>query len=697
MLQTRLTEAVENGVAIQEEQPRNEVINQACDSFQPGAYWKLLEAKGEEIDESNATINGVRFRAPTMPAAEHAVDSDHRVKKRNYEEIFDRAPFISNVLLPVRKVNGILQKKNTGEHVYKKQLCTEAVPNLEYLSANGIDKDSHPADWFNLFFPMDRDKNTHPKTVTIDELTSWTNTKAMIANAGRRGGRYGRFVDFSKVELMKHLSIYLFHGISPSPQIEFKFVHPNEDPVNGSALCNRIFGKSGVTRHKEFKAFFAAVNPIVPTPSTTTHPNWKIDPMLKSAMRISQEAMCVGQDVSIDEQDIGFQGRHKDKQRVTFKKVGDGFLVDCLCTDGYTFAWYFRNQVAPKFWTDKNLSPLHARVMSLLQQLPHKNYICGMDNLYMSAKFAKIALIDSGKRVMIHGVTRSGRGIPPCITQEALTRKEDLLRTRGTLKAAAITGDSACPGLVAASLYDSKPVYFLSNACTSVTWSKKERKIFHKEMGKCVQVPFYRLNIVDQYNNGMGNVDQADQLRLQYRSTYWLRNRKWWWSMFFWIFEGMLTNSYVLYRKYFEIHDIKQPLNHYEYIRAISLAWLDQEHYWPQKKTSISSSSTSSQSSDSSVISRLRSTHTPAVTKSVAFTDKSLDSYSGALRCRVDKHYAHLPVRGDKKVNTCQLCYWKNRSRVRAQVVKCSYCQIHICIDCFKPFHEVANLKVLKS
>ena len=141
-------------------------------------------------------------------------------------------------------------------------------------------------------------------------------------------------------------------------------------------------------------------------------------------------------------------------------------------------------------------------------------------------------------------------------------------------------------------------------------------------MGKCVQVPFYRLNIVDQYNNGMGNVDQADQLRLQYRSTYWLRNRKWWWSMFFWIFEGMLTNSYVLYRKYFEMHDLKQPLNHYEYIRAISLAWLDQEHYWPQKKTSISSSSTSSQSSDSSVISPLRSTNTPAVTKSVAFTDK---------------------------------------------------------------------------
>ena len=91
-----------------------------------------------------------------------------------------------------------------------------------------------------------------------------------------------------------------------------------------------------------------------------------------------------------------------------------------------------------------------------------------MDNLYMSAKFAKVAMIDSEKNVLIHGVTRASRGIPPCITQEAVTKKEDLLRTRCTMEAAVLTGDSDCPGLVATSLYDSKPVYLLSNACTSV-------------------------------------------------------------------------------------------------------------------------------------------------------------------------------------------------------------------------------------
>ena len=47
-----------------------------------------------------------------------------------------------------------------------------------------------------------------------------------------------------------------------------------------------------------------------------------------------------------------------------------------------------------------------------------------------------------------------------------------------------------------------------------------------------MDVPFFRLNIVDEYNYGMGDVDQADQLRLQYRIHYWLRNQKRWFAIF---------------------------------------------------------------------------------------------------------------------------------------------------------------------
>ena len=47
-------------------------------------------------------------------------------------------------------------------------------------------------------------------------------------------------------------------------------------------------------------------------------------------------------------QTVGFQGRHRDKQRITYKKEGDGFLADCICSDGYTYAFHFHHQPASK-------------------------------------------------------------------------------------------------------------------------------------------------------------------------------------------------------------------------------------------------------------------------------------------------------------------------------------------------------------
>ena len=141
-------------------------------------------------------------------------------------------------------------------------MTDETVPNLEHLFEQGLGFDSHPAEWFDLFFPAKCIKGTHPKAVTMDDMTAWLNVKAKMANAGKGGGKYKGFVDFDKREFMSHLSLYLLHSISPSPQIDFKFKSEIEDPVNGSTLCNEVFSKGGVTQHKEFKFFFSATDSI---------------------------------------------------------------------------------------------------------------------------------------------------------------------------------------------------------------------------------------------------------------------------------------------------------------------------------------------------------------------------------------------------------------------------------------------------
>ena len=85
-----------------------------------------------------------------------------------------------------------------------------------------------------------------------------------------------------------------------------------------------------------------------------------------------------------------------------------------------------------RFTLGTKLPPLHSRVISLLQQLPFdaNNCVCGMDNLYISPNFSKVELNKSGKRVMIHGVCRPIQGNPKCIVQDAVEKKEYILRDK---------------------------------------------------------------------------------------------------------------------------------------------------------------------------------------------------------------------------------------------------------------------------
>jgi len=109
----------------------------------------------------------------------------------------------------------------------------------------------------------------------------------------------------------------------------------------------------------------------------------------------------------------------------------------------------------------------------LLDQVKDKFNIYGVDNLYTSAKFFREAY--TGKnQILCHGVARkSEQGIPKCVIQEEPKRKSDQDKMRGTTKAAVLTDDPEVLELVAFSVYDTKPMHFLSMACTALKWIEK--------------------------------------------------------------------------------------------------------------------------------------------------------------------------------------------------------------------------------
>ena len=51
--------------------------------------------------------------------------------------------------------------------------------------------------------------------------------------------------------------------------------------------------------------------------------------------------------------------------------------------------------------------------------------------------------------------------------------------------------------------------------------------------------------------------------------------------MLFWEFQVLITNSYILYKKYYIIHDLK-TIPQYKLRCHVAIAWLDRKAHWPR-------------------------------------------------------------------------------------------------------------------
>ena len=119
------------------------------------------------------------------------------------------------------------------------------------------------------------------------------------------------------------------------------------------------------------------------------------------------------------------------------------------------------------------------------------------------------------------------RGIPTCITQDEEKTKKKHLLARGTTQVAVLKGDPRCPDLIATSAYDTNPVHILSMACKELKRIVCEKPVYNVDRGTKESLKFLQMSYINDYNNGIGDVDIADQFRNNYRFDHWLRKRKW--------------------------------------------------------------------------------------------------------------------------------------------------------------------------
>jgi hypothetical protein len=114
-----------------------------------------------------------------------------------------------------------------------------------------------------------------------------------------------------------------------------------------------------------------------------------------------------------------------------------------------------------------------------------------MDNLFNSHKLFT-ALYQA--KALAHGVVRPhGRGVPPSIVQKEEKNVAQAEQLRGTTKAARLTDSQTCPDLLAASVYDTKPVHMLSTVSECVEWTVMRKKVWSEKEKRKAFVNFFAL------------------------------------------------------------------------------------------------------------------------------------------------------------------------------------------------------------
>ena len=187
--------------------------------------------------------------------------------------VFDRPPFISSSKHPQFNTRGNLKYDDNGNVLYEDKSHNESVPNIDFLIEHGISPSSHPAYWFDMFMPRMKRRQTGLNTTSIAEFTSSTNKKAILSNAGQKGEQYAHFQPFSVDEAMKHLDVYMINGVSPSPQVAFKFESQSLNSTNDNDICYESLGSNAQKRHRDFEKYFAVQDPIKIVPPRKAHPN----------------------------------------------------------------------------------------------------------------------------------------------------------------------------------------------------------------------------------------------------------------------------------------------------------------------------------------------------------------------------------------------------------------------------------------
>ena len=342
----------------------------------------------------------------------------------------------------------------------------------------------------------------------------------------------------------------------------------------------------------------------------------KLRPFVSKLQEKFRENNYLDEQLSIDESMIPYYGRHFAKQYIRGKPVRFGFKNWALCSSsGYMYGF--------DIYTGKNMAAQYEYglggdvVLGLIEQVclpPNAGHKVYFDNYFTSYQLLH-HLRQLGYDAV--GTVRENR-CGKCPVKAVNTLKKE---ARGAYDYAS-TND-----VLVIRWNDNSVVTIAANFGSVVEgkvsrWSNAEKK----------KVPVTRPTLFQTYNQGMGGVDQIDQQVACYRTR--IRQRKWWWPIFIYLFDVTVVNAWYLMRK---VHGHADSL--LDFRRQLALTML-------------------------------KSYGTPSAQGRRPSLFPSDVRYDGK---------SHWIVKGDTE-RRCKQCTKKT-------VYRCEKCDIGLHADCFKEYH----------
>jgi hypothetical protein len=187
-------------------------------------------------------------------------------------------------------------------------------------------------DWFTAIMPMTPKDNLEDPSVlnvkgdlrtkfAVSNWSAYSNTKAMLCNAGKKGHIFAdKYRPFKNQDIMTMLGVYIIDGLAPSPQLVQKMQPQSKSATHGNDRIASAQGPGYQQKHRSFRHFFATQDPLMIPPSKEKCRNFKVDELFRWLRYVWKEAWMLAENFSIDEQTTKCQGKCEYKTRQAHRR-----------------------------------------------------------------------------------------------------------------------------------------------------------------------------------------------------------------------------------------------------------------------------------------------------------------------------------------------------------------------------------------